>query len=153
MITREWFETNLPHNDALRDTVIRALRASGDVFSENLTDSCLSWLARLTEKDMHSYNTQSSVNALGGYTYPVSFDGLGYKDSAHYLTGQGYPTGSICWYVRIACGFHVYTCSPSPELALMRGVIVAQAALLWREEPASTRLPLEDYVMLVMRQS
>lgn len=52
----------------------------------------------------------------------------GYKDENHYLTAEGYPLGTTCWYVRASAGGMIkFHCAATIEEA-------RQLASAWVEE-------------------
>ena len=53
------------------------------------------------------------------YTQGFEWDGPRFKPSHHYLTHEGYPLGTTCWYVRLAQdGLISFMCGETPMEAI-----------------------------------
>ena len=52
-----------------------------------------------------------------------------YKPSHHYLTHEGYPLGTVCWYVHAErFGWRRSICADTPMLAICRAALAVQSA-------------------------
>lgn len=52
-----------------------------------------------------------------------------YKPSHHYLTAEGYPLGTVCWYVHVErFGWQRCICAETPMLAICRAALAVQSA-------------------------
>jgi len=50
-----------------------------------------------------------------------------FKPKGHYLTAEGYPLGTTCWYTVVEHrGYVFYCCGPTPAVAAERGKIMEE---------------------------
>lgn len=69
---------------------------------------------------------ERTIYELGG----LKWDGPRYKPSDHYLTHEGYPLGTTCWYVMIerwGRGGRHFICADTAPLAIGRAALAALA--------------------------
>lgn len=76
--------------------------------------------------------------------YPISIGGLTYKPTTNYLTAEGYPLGTTCWYCRVDCGPRYIAAHEDPEQAVLRTVLLALALFERRKKAPEERDKLQD---------
>lgn len=53
------------------------------------------------------------------YDTRINWSGPHYKPSTMYMTQEGFPLGTTCWFVKVEVEGHIYTCTaPTAELAI-----------------------------------
>lgn len=127
MITRDWLDRILPPCAQLRDAAARITGDSGCGLSDGLL-----WMAQATEKDFFP-RPAWKADGLSEDAWPVRFNGLQYKDRGQYLTNQGWPLSTTCWFVTLECGWRDQVCAEDPELAVVRAVFMMDVAIKWRD--------------------
>lgn len=144
MLTREQFDELLPDNVTTRTwtSIIAGWDATTTTYPRILADG-LRLMADQTEKDRFAIldanekldwkKPDHPLYDPGGNVWPISMHGLSYKDSGRYLTAEGWCLGETCWYVCVEMGWRIYCGAETPELAVMRGMIVMQLAFNLRE--------------------
>jgi hypothetical protein len=77
------------------------------------TDIAAAWLAVLL-----------MVSRMGYDNIGFAWQGPLFKPEHHYLTREGYPLGTTCWFVRIECdGYIKNVCADTPALAICRAAL------------------------------
>lgn len=144
-LDKEFWDTHLPDSP---ETIRRAEALTGLDLSNDLLGVGLRWLAEQTEREwMPRWGDEApewkrpGSPHFGDYDNSISASGLSYKQWSHYLTLEGYPTGTTCWYVRIDAGWRQMVCGETPELALIRALIVF--ATLQKQRPTAPRMRRE----------
>lgn len=67
--------------------------------------------------------THEAMSRLQGYEYQGFYWALNFKPETRYLTEEGYPLGTTCWYVRVELsGINVYCCGDAAEEAIFKGL-------------------------------
>jgi len=72
---------------------------------------------------------------------------LHFKPEDNYMTTEGWPLGTECWYTTIELGWRNHTCSNTPEMAIYRALILSHVALQHRAMHPKKRPTL--YQMMV----
>lgn len=72
---------------------------------------------------------------------------LYFKPEDNYMTTEGWPLGTECWYTTIELGWRNHTCSNTPEMAIYRALILSHVALQHRAMHPKKRPTL--YQMMV----
>jgi hypothetical protein len=136
MITREWLDEHLPADRALDLAETAAPDFRTMLVGKGLSDA-LRWLAALHEADRvprpkwKDYDPEKGVHPETAW--PIRIGGLGYKGNDSYLTAEGWPLGTTCWYVKVECGWREYIAAEEPEIAALRGVFYAAVTREWRD--------------------
>ncbi len=140
MIYRKEFDELLPDNIRSRKLVESMIGISADLPSADFVLDGLYWAADLCERDRHAswtkYDWQQPEHPLYNSYEPVwrvSTYGLSYKDSGSYLTAEGWPLGTKCWFMPVNCGWRIYCCGETPQLAVLRGIVIMTIAIEQRE--------------------
>lgn len=154
MITREELDQHLPAGMRLADIANRII---GLPYPD--IELSLQWLARVTEEDyLSSFSDKRPTwtmvpGASWGHWSELRMDGLQYKRSSHYLTAEGWPTGTTCWFVRIECGMLYIVCAENPTLAVQRAVVLVHLLLRQREIEPRLRPDIWDMVDSLLRST
>lgn len=69
---------------------------------------------------------------------------LHFKPTDNYMTNEGWPLGTECWYCTIELGWRIHTCSETPEMAIYRALILTDTALKHRAMHPKRRPYLKD---------
>lgn len=142
MITREWIDRVLPRGPALMEAASREI---GSTLSDDiLLGVGLRWLAEVTEQDR--FPRPAWTSETFDTAWPITANGLKYKSESQYLTAQGWPLGTRCWFVTIECGWREHVFAEDPETALLRAICVVGAARRWRDTNPKQRLPFLNTV-------
>jgi hypothetical protein len=124
MIDREFLDAAMPDNEA---TLRRAEALTGLDLSTDIVERGLAWLAEFQEKDRFSgYRGERdgwSDENKHDMWWNIICASLFYKGKDSYLTAEGWPLGTRCWYVRIECGRRDFACGETMRLAVLRGLI------------------------------
>jgi len=126
MITREFLDKTIP--DTHRMWELASKITSVDLANGYRSAVAwrvyagLEWLAAATERAQH-YDAVAA-------TWPIRAHGLLLKPSDMYLTAEGWPLGTTCWYVLVECGSRWYACAETQHLAVLRGVVLVHALAL-----------------------
>lgn len=144
-LTRAFWEKHFPADPVAFQV---AGRLTGlNLMSGSITTRGLKWLADQTEeqaKPRWSDDAPEWMKTEGGNDWPVSMRGLQYKPWSNYLTLEGWPTGTTCWYVCVEAGWRQYAASEHIEVALCRGLILFAVAKAQRDIAPSKRSKLQD---------
>ena len=76
---------------------------------------------------------------------------LHFKPTDNYMTTEGWPLGTECWYTTVELGWRIHTCSETPEMAIYRALILSHVALKHRAMHPKKRPHLEDMMADVSR--
>ena len=76
---------------------------------------------------------------------------LHFKPVDNYMTLEGWPLGTECWYTTIELGWREHTCSETPEMAVYRALILTHAALKHRAMHPKRRPYLVDMMAEISR--
>jgi hypothetical protein len=135
-LDREFFDRIIPADNELIAKLCSRITGLDLMYSpgENAM-AMLEWMADFTEKDWSAsfhfnFDWQKPDHPMyvpSGNAWAIFVRGLEYKRSSNYLTLEGWPTGTVCWFVCVEAGYRVYCCAEKPETACQRGVIVMQA--------------------------
>lgn len=111
----------------------------------------LKWLAHISDADSFAFLSPDAPDwtrepAPSHDWWPVSFQGLGYKNKGEYLTGEGWRLGEVCWYVTIQADTNTFIAADTIEHAVVRAVIFVDSYMKWRAIRPSERPDLEDVV-------
>lgn len=82
------------------------------------------------------------------WTYRISTC-LDHKGEDNYMTSDGWPLGTECWFCTIELGWRIHTCSETPEMAVYRALILSTVALHHRALHPKRRPHLEDLMAQV----
>jgi len=147
MITREWLDRALPVGP---ETRLAAEAACGVMFERDTLPICLNWLAEATEADRFPEPEWKQFDPERGARFesawPVSMGGLQYKSAGEYLTAEGWPLRTRCWFIVVECGWREIVAAEAPEWAAMRAAIVFAAARDWRDIDPKERPGFLTYV-------
>lgn len=69
---------------------------------------------------------------------------LNFKPTDNYMTSEGWPLGTECWYSTIELGWRTHTCSETAEMAIYRALILSHTALQHRAMHPKTRPGIEE---------
>lgn len=72
---------------------------------------------------------------------------LNFKPEDNYMTNEGYPLGTECWYSTIELGWRIHTVSQTPEMAIYRALILTHVALKHRAMHPKKRPSLEQMMI------
>ena len=147
ILRRDFLDTVLPDDEITRRL---AERLSGLDLSEDLLGRGLRWMAKVQEDDRFTGFTGTTDPLETWWTLNTS--GLTYKGSESYLTSEGWPLGTCCWCVQVECGSRTAICAETPELAVLRTIIVIHTILQGRAMPRPQRERL-DVMLTAARQS
>lgn len=160
VITRDWLNTHIPVDEKLRDIAAKALGAYIGRPVENFDDmpSVLVALADLVEKERFfptaalnpEWMQPDHPDYEHEWSWNVSIRGLDYKESMSYLTAEGWPCGTKCWFMTVDFGWKEYIAHETPLGALYRTIVVVSACLLSRQQPPKKRKKLVEYIKQVM---
>ena len=78
---------------------------------------------------------------------------LNFKPTDNYMTLEGWPLGTECWYTTIELGWREHTCSETPEMAIYRALILTHAALKHRAMHPKKRPSLEELMINISREA
>lgn len=68
---------------------------------------------------------ESAVKQVGNSNPGLVWEGPLFKPAHRYLTNEGWPLGTECWYVRLdVSGWHVMVCAETPALAICRAYLI-----------------------------
>jgi hypothetical protein len=116
-------------------------------------EACLIWLADTIEHDRFSGfgNGKNLPDWVRGFSrtdhwQDLQIEGLEYKPAHKYLTAQGWPTGTKCWFVRMECGWREFVAHETPLITALRAVVVAHCWMQWRRIPPEER---PDFVKMI----
>lgn len=140
MLTRDFLDEFLPGDEITRRL---AERITGLDLSTDLLPKGLVWLADFIEKDRFNSVGDRRPEWRDRHRdtwWDISHRGLGYKTSTHYLTAEGWPMMTTCWYVCVECGFREFVAAETPELAVLRAICYVDVISRWRAtEPPQRR--------------
>ncbi len=144
LFDREWMDQHLPHSKAL-------YRLAISLCGTNKMEDQLQWLAKLSEDDAFPRPPWKEERRADGSHYhdiawALRVDGLNYKSRLQYLTAEGWPMGTACWYVQVDGGWRELITGETPSLALARAIIFVSVALIWRNTAPDERIELADMV-------
>lgn len=154
MITREELDQHLPAGMRLADVANRII---GLPYPD--IELSLQWLSRITEEDAFSSLSSKrppwakSPGASWGHWPELRMDGLQYKYSSHYMTSEGWPSGTTCWFVRIELGMFYIAAAEAPLTAVQRAVVLVHLLLRQREIEPRLRPDIWDMVDSLLRST
>lgn len=156
---RAFLDEVMPDGAALLTTAARLTGMSFGASESCVVLDCMNWMAEFTEKDRFSSLgdhapawKKDGPHRFDDY-WDISARGLEYKNSSEYLTGEGWPLGTKCWFVCVESGWRAFICGETPKLAALRGVIVMATAAKLREIAPDRRPDLCDQLQIEMRDS
>lgn len=151
MITREGLDAALPDTPQVWKLASR-LAFQGDKLDQaNILPAGLRWLAEFTEGDRFSHAPEGWD--WGDTWWNIEIDGLNYKSRSHYLTAEGWPLQTTCWYVRVECGWREFVAAEIPELAVVRALIVVALAAKRRLITSKDRLPILEMAKVALSEN
>lgn len=78
---------------------------------------------------------EKMVSRMGYQNLDFEWRGPLFKPEHHYLTSEGYPLGTTCWYILLECnGIHYTVCAKTPQNAICMAALKACAELKGRNE-------------------
>lgn len=130
MITRGWLDKHLPDTEKLH-ALARVIVGSDDPLAQ------LEWLAQASDSRRY-YTPAWQKEARANYDHALAdqerwgldIGGLEYKPESRYLTAEGWPLGTRCWYVLVEKGFREVIAGETPKLALSRGIIFVHCVMM-----------------------
>jgi hypothetical protein len=140
MLTREILDEVLPDSDATWKLAEHLTGVELADRSKVLTRG-LRWLADFVEGDRFPVQPDWA-RERHAYPFPITMRGLEYKSASQYLTAEGWPLGTRCWYVCIDSEWHQFAAAETPEMAIVRAMIVMSLLKLRRETPPEKRTDL-----------
>jgi hypothetical protein len=149
-LTRQVLDAVLPANVHLESRARKIAGIAKD--SDRIPlEACLLWLADMTERDRFSgfgkdVPAWRKKPGAAAEWWDIRISGLAYKTSAQYLTQEGWPNGTRCWYVRMECGWREFVAAEGPTLAALRAVVVAHCWQQWRAISPDDRPDLIDVI-------
>lgn len=157
MLYREFTEKYLADEPQLKRIALKAMTCTTEPWGDNTDESWLlhglDYVAKLMEADRPWYARRPPWTepshpgfAPGEWVFQLHHRGLEYKPWSNYLTAEGWPTGTTCWYMCIEMGCRYYICAERPVTALLRGIIVMRCLLKWREIAPKKRPHIEEYI-------
>jgi len=149
MFTREWFDLHMPCA-ALRKVVFKLTDL--DTCEEVFVKNTLEWLVNFQESDRFPSSPDWRKDFPLGSCYSIRFSGIHFKGSLDYLTAEGWPSGTTCWWSRVEEGSHYIVTAETVELLLMRIVVVIEALKIFRSENPHTRRRLTDIIDCLMNR-
>lgn len=162
MFTREMFDTILPPGELLEAAVKRSLIECFDVPETSLSD--LAWLLTVMERFYERHAAYSptktepwqklhSPEFENDWTHSISFRGLDYKPRSNYMTLEGWPTGTTCWFITVEYGWREQVTAPTPQLAVFRAIVVMCAAFRVRKTAPSKRRDVIEIMKQIMQET
>lgn len=160
-VTRDWLDKHLP-----AEHVIELARAVAPDFWTMETagggrlTAALLWLAAMHEADRFPWPAWKEYDPATGVhpetAWSIRIAGLAYKGEDQYLTLEGWPLGTRCWYVRVECGWREFIAAEDPLVAALRGVFYAATTKEWRDTHPQRRAVnaeahAEDVAARIMR--
>jgi hypothetical protein len=142
MLDKEYFDKWMPAGIALESIAARITGRRGDFDVLH----ALNWMAAFQESDRFSRwpDQMKPWDRPAGDWWNLSFRGLQYKGSESYLTAEGWPCGTMCWYVCVECGWREFVCAEGMSTAVARAVLLIEALRLWR--PTDRKRSMEAYL-------
>lgn len=162
MLTRELLDEILPDSELLDAAVSRCLKECFKVEEASHSAASVVWILQLMaealERDFASWNDKEEWHKPGDpefsrdWPYSISFRGLQYKSYSNYLTAEGWPTGTKCWYVTVEYGWREHVTALDPYTAVKRAVVVMCAAFRTKKTRPSSRRELVDVMRTIMSE-
>ena len=163
MFNREFFDTYLPKGEQLDAKVKQCLV---ECFKVELPcpDKDLAWLlttmATFLEDEWrrwlrHEESWKSPQNPDFEHdlqSWVISFRGLDYKNKSQYLTAEGWPCGTTCWFVTIEYGWREHATAEEPLLAVQRAIIMLCACVRASKTQPSKRRNVMEIVKQIMQE-
>lgn len=133
-MNREWLDEAMPIH---RLGSLASKEVGEELTPENCLGVCLRWLAQFVEGDRWPRPPWKEFDPIRGArhetVYSIRFLGLDYKDNMSYLTAEGWPMDTTCWYVTIEMGHRDLIIADEIEHAVMRAVIFAAYSKRFRD--------------------
>lgn len=147
-INKEFLDRVIPDNP--HSTRVAAQVVGKRHFVDNIVCSGLQWLINVTEHDEYRSEKPDWYGKPGmDYMrdwWPISVDGLNYKKDTEYLTLEGWPLGTRCWYVRIETGWNEFFAADTMECAIVRAIIYVDSYIEWRKIKPKERPDIEEII-------
>lgn len=173
MITREWLDKHLPVDACLPLIATRCLVKHFEIAPGETNVDDLEWvlnvLAKFVEKDWHypycwpddGENKPSWLRlespdydpSATSKMWNISIHGLTYKQRSNYLTAEGWPTGTTCWFMTVDHGWKEHVAALTPMAAALRTVVFVAALLEKRSFKPGTSKRVEDYIKLLTEEA
>ncbi|MDF5718194.1 MAG: hypothetical protein PUP93_31090, partial [Rhizonema sp. NSF051] len=103
------------------------------------------------------WKINEEISEIQGYSYPNFVWRLGFKPENEYLTNEGYPLGTTCWYIYFkAAGEKRFCCKDTPIEAVIFGVdsLILQLDDMIKSdsnEPINNLLSLKQTISLIIK--
>lgn len=131
MINREQLDRLMPWGHDLRRT---ANRLTGIATYENFfVEESLNWIATFSEENGPG---QRAIPRFPGRWIRID-GGLTYKTSGMYMTHEGWPQGTTCWFAVVECGFRWYVAGDAVGVAVLRIVVFLAVLRKWIDSGSS----------------
>lgn len=130
LLTKDWLDRVLPP-DIPAASLAAHIVGDESFLLTHYFPAGLRWMAQLTEADRFSDLPSSPLRPAwrddDDTWYPIRFEGLTYKSKSDYATQYGYDAGTVAWAVRFESSRKHVVYAETPELAVIRGIIVMAA--------------------------
>lgn len=151
MWDRDYLDKYIPNPEVASEIILKHYKG-GPPADASLEDLCV-LLADIVRDDRFSAMrgkkdwTKQHYDGMGDW-WEIHSISLEYKSSGQYLTDEGWPLGTECWFVRICEGANHCICAETPLLAAWRGLVYCMIYKKWRSFPPPERPRKSDMVML-----
>lgn len=157
MLNREFYDEHLPEdadlvsiaNMFLKDQErplirTRFLLYDGLKFLSDFHEEDKNWQLKKDQKP--DWSKVGHPDYVHEHQWSITIGGLHYKGSDYYLTNDGWPTGTICWYVPIESGSRFKAAGSTPAAALLRAVVVTCCMSCYRQLHPKARLGIGKWI-------
>ena len=132
MLNRNFLDKFLPEE---QKTIDLARQALGDEVS---VERVLEELRKLQADDYLSNDPRPYPQRGYGrarFQWPnFRFEGFSFKPEDHYLTIQGWPLGTECWFVRYNFGYTFFVTANTQIFAVSRAIVLARLGFKLRSQ-------------------
>ncbi len=166
MITREWLDEHIPVDACLPlIATLSAIKYFGVAPGETDVDN-LEWIleqfSKFVERDWHypwslksdpvscpswlkvespDYDSQATSKM-----WNISIRGLVYKQRSNYLTAEGWPCGTTCWFITVDHGWKEHVAGLTPMAAALRTMVFVGALVDRRKYKPGTEPQLTECI-------
>jgi len=162
MFTREVLDSVLPPGDALNAAVRRSLFECFNVDTpyaiidlEFLLAAMAGFVemhAGFRKQEEQPWQVLHSPEYEYDWSYTITVRGVDYKPRSNYLTLEGWPTGTTCWFVTVDYGWRENITAPGPLLAVLRAIIVLCAVVRTSKTAPSKRREVLEVMKQIMQE-
>lgn len=105
--------------------------------------------------NLNWWDKYEAIARLQGYRFTRFEWVLKFKPENHYLTSDGYPLGTTCWFVVVcACGFRRNYCADTPQEAVENAIagLLEKLETSLNDWDSQSRTPPDDWELRQWRE-